>query len=260
MENRFNYEFETPYLKSTLAGPLIILEPKTDSFEALVDVHIGPKSFEWLDAVAGDKSIKGILLLSSGDYFGEIPFARHLSKLSGEDINPDKPVIINKIVDKDKRSIQINMLNTYIKKILAAPQIVFVALANTVVSPFWGVSLACDYRIAHPNLIVHLNSREFGLHPSGGVPFFMNKYLGHAITKEYLFAERFIKAEKALDLGLVNFITSKNNYQNDSIARAKEILESTSYEYFYYTKKIMNTNLIKEFDNYTVIEGQMEMH
>jgi enoyl-CoA hydratase/carnithine racemase len=260
MEGRFNHEFETEYLKSTKLGSLIVLEPKADGFDTLVDVHIGPKTFEWFEAIGNDKSIRGILIISEGEFFGEQSFARHLSKLTGEQISTGNPVIVKKIIDKDRRSIQINMLNTYIRTILSLPQIVFIALTNTVVSPFWGASLACDFRIAHPNLVVHLNSREFGLHPSGGVPFFMTRQVGIAKAKELLFSERFLYAEGAKNLGMINFITSHDNYKSDAIGKAVEILETTTYDYFYYTKKLMNANIIKEFENYINLEGQMEMH
>lgn len=118
-----------------------------------------------------DKTVKGILFIGNDYCFGEEAHTKHLKSMTGEDINPEEPHIVRKIIDHNKRSIQINMLNSYIRKIIELPKMIIMALSHCVVSPFWGLSLAADYRIANPNLLIHLNSKEYGLHPSGGVPF-----------------------------------------------------------------------------------------
>ena len=145
-------------------------------------------------------------------------------------------------------------------KILETPKMLFIALTNCVVSPFFGLSLAVDYRIPSPNLLIHLNSKEYGLHPSGGVPFFMIKQLGLSKTQEILYNQRYMDALTAKYLGIINHLTSSNNYRSDAISQAIEIIESTSFEYFYYTKQLINHKILNEFQVYTELESKMDLH
>jgi enoyl-CoA hydratase/carnithine racemase len=253
-------EFEIDYFKSSKIGSLIILELKDDAFKALLNIEENIELLNWFDLAGDDKSVKGILVLGDKNCFCDEAYARHLSALTGEYIDPERPRIVKKIIDNRKRSIQINMLNSFIKKFISLPKMVFVSLTGCVVSPMWGLSLAADYRIASPDLMIHLNSKEFGLHPSGGVPFFMSKQIGLSTTQEILYTVKHLNAETVRDLGLINRLTSEDNYRNDVIGIASEILDSTSYDYFYYTKQLINHRLLKEFELYSDLEYKMELH
>lgn len=173
MEKELKVEFELENIKSSKIGSVIVLEPKSDGFQGLLNIEENVELLDWLDLIGRDNSVKGILFIGDENCFGDNAYAKHLKSLTGEDVNPEEPRIVKKIVDHKKRSIQINMLNSYIRKFIELPKMIFIALSHCVVSPFCGLSLAADYRIANPNLLVHLNSKEFGLHPCGGVPFFM---------------------------------------------------------------------------------------
>ena len=260
MEKEMKVEFELENIKSSKVGSIIILEPKSDGFQGLLNIEENIELLEWFDFVGQDQSVKGILFIGDEYCFGDYAYAKHLKSLTGEDILPEEPRIVKKIVDHKSRSIQINMLNSFIRKIVELPKMTFVALSHCVVSPFWGLSLAADYRIANPNLLVHLNSKEYGLHPSGGVPFFMKKQLGLSKTQEILYGEKILDAQTLKNLGLINKLTSANNYRDDAISITNNILESTNLEYFYYTKQLVNFRLLKEFESYTDIESKMEFH
>ena len=260
MEKEMKVEFELENIKSSKVGSIIILEPKSDGFQSLLNIEENIELLEWFDFVGQDQSVKGILFIGDEYCFGDYAYAKHLKSLTGEDILPEEPRIVKKIVDHKSRSIQINMLNSFIRKIVELPKMIFVALSHCVVSPFWGLSLAADYRIANPNLLVHLNSKEYGLHPSGGVPFFMKKQLGLSKTQEILYGEKILDVKTLKNLGLINKLTSDNNYRHDAISITNNILESTNLEYFYYTKQLVNFRLLKEFESYTDLESKMEFH
>lgn len=86
------------------------------------------------------------------------------------------------------------------------------------------------------------------------------KQIGLSKTQEILYGEKFIDAETVKNLGLINQLTSINNYRNDAISITNNILESTNLEYFYYTKQLVNHRLLKEFENYSDLESKMEFH
>ncbi|MBU1095876.1 MAG: hypothetical protein A2499_03715 [Stygiobacter sp. RIFOXYC12_FULL_38_8] len=260
MKKELKLEFEFEDIKSYKIGSLVILEPKTDGFRTLLNVDESFELIEWIDLAGKDKSVKGILFIGNENCFCDKAYAKHLATLTGEYINPEEPRLVKKIIDDKKRSIQINMLNNYIRKIIETPKMIFIAITSCVVSPFFGLSLAADYRIASPNLLIHLNSKEYGLHPSGGVPFFMIKQVGLSKTQEILYSQRYMDALTAKLLGIINHLTSPNNYRSDAISHAIEMLESTSYEYFFYTKQLINHKILNEFQVYTELESQMDLH
>lgn len=260
MESHSGTEFKNQYFKSFRKGSLIVLEFEIDGFQTLLKIEDNVDLFNWFDFISLDKSIKGILIIGNEDSFGDVAYASHLAAMTGESVDPDNPSLVKKIIDSRKRTIQINMINTYIRKFIEMPKLIIIALTDCVVSPFWGISLAADYRIANPNLKIHLNSKEFGLHPSGGVPFFMMKQIGISRTQDLLYFAKYIDIESLISLGLINRVTSAENFRNDAISIASGIIDSTSYEYFYYTKQLINHKLLKEFDNYIELEAKMEMH
>lgn len=260
MKRELKLEFEFDDIKSYKVGSLVILEPKTDGFHTLLNVDESFEIIQWLDLAGKDKTVKGILFIGNENCFCDKAYAKHLSDLTGENINHDEPRIVKKIIDDKKRSIQINMLNNYIRKIIETPKMFIIALTSCVVSPFFGLSLAADYRIASPDLIIHLNSKEYGLHPSGGIPFFMIKHVGLSKTQEILYNQRYMDASTAKYLRLINHLTSLTNYRNDVISHTIEMLESTNYEYFFYTKQLINYKLLEEFESYTQLETSMGLH
>jgi len=260
MENKINIGLGLGSIKSHKVGSVVVLETKADAFQIFNNITDTIKLFEWFDYVSNDKTIMGILYLGDECCFGEDAHAGNLKSLTGENINPKEPHLIKKIVDYEKRETQITILNNFIRKIIEFPKMFFISLTNSVVSPFWGLSLAADYRIANPNLIVHLNSKAYGLHPTGGVPFFLQKQVGLSKTQEMLYNEKFLDAKTAKNLGLINQLTSVENYRSDAISITNNILESTNYEYFCYTKKLVNHRLLSEFENYCDLEAKMLLH
>lgn len=260
MENRMTIEFENQNFKSSRIGSLVVLDTKTDGFQTLVKVEDNMEFFNRMDSINQDKSIKGLLIVGKESFFGDEAYIKHLAHLTGETVDPENPAVVKKIVDSHTRSIQINMLNGYIRRFIDMPKMLFFALSGRVVSPFWGMSLAADYRIVSSNFSVHLNSKEYGLHPSGGVPFFMIRQIGLAKTQELLYGAKCIDFETLKNLGFISHVTSVENFRDEAIATASNILESSSLEYFYYTKQLINFNLLKEFDNYTALESKMALH
>lgn len=88
----------------------------------------------------------------------------------------------------------------------------------------------------------------------------MNKQIGQSKTQEILYGEKIIDAETAKNLGLINRLTSADNYREDAISITNNILESTNYRYFYYTKQLVNNKLLREFESYADLESKMELH
>jgi enoyl-CoA hydratase/carnithine racemase len=260
MKKELKLEFDYEDIKSFRVGSLIVLEPKTDALKTLFNFDESFDLMDWMDMIAKDNSIKGILFIGNEECFSDNVYAKYISSITGQYIDSQQPKFVTEFVDKRKREIQINMLNNYIRKIIEFPRMVFIALTGCVVSPFFGISLVSDFRIANPNSIIHLNSKEYGLHPSGGVPFFLAKHIGLSKTQEILYSQRFINVNDAKEMGLVNYLTSVDNYRNDALSIAIDVINSTDVKYFFYTKKLVNHRLLNEFDAYVDVEANMALH
>jgi len=87
----------------------------------------------------------------------------------------------------------------------------------------------------------------------------MIKQLGLSKTQEILYNQRYLDALTAKNLGIINHLTSSNNYRSDAISQAIEIIESTSYEYFFYAKQLINHKILEEFAIYTELESKMAL-
>lgn len=260
MKKTLTIEFDYEDIKSFTLGSLVVLEPKTDAIKTLFNFDESFDLMDWIDLVGKDNSIKGILFVGNEECFSDNVYTKYISSISGQEINSQNPKFITEFIDPRKRQIQINMLNNFIRKIIAFPKMVFISLTGTVVSPFFGLSLAADFRIAHPNLKIHLNSIEYGLHPSGGVPIFLKKHIGISKTQEILYSQRFINTSDAKGLGLLNMLTSPDNYRNEALSIAVDIINSSSVEYFYHTKKLVSYNLLNEFNAYADFESNWALH
>lgn len=260
MKKNLTMEFDYEDVRSFRIGTLIVLEPKTDAIKTLFNFEESFGLMDWMDVIAKDNSIKGILFIGNEECFSNNVYSKYMSSITEQYIDPQQPRFVTEFVDKRKREIQINMLNNYIRKIIEFPKMVFIALTGCVVSPFFGISLVSDFRIASPNLVIHMNSKEYGLHPSGGVPLFLMKHIGLSKAQEILYSQRFIKVNDAKEMGLLNYLTSVDNYRNDVLSIAIEIINSTDVEYFFYTKKLVNHILLNEFNAYVDIESNMALH
>jgi enoyl-CoA hydratase/carnithine racemase len=86
------------------------------------------------------------------------------------------------------------------------------------------------------------------------------KHIGLSKAQEILYSQRFIKVNDAKEMGLLNYLTSVDNYRNDVLSIAIEIINSTDVEYFFYTKQLINHKLLSEFQVYTELESQMALH
>lgn len=259
MKKTLTIEFDYEDIKSFRVGSLIVLEPKTDAIKTLFNFDESFTLIDWMDMIGKDTSIKGILFIGNKECFSDNVYAKYISSITGQHIDSEHSKFVTEFVESRKREIQINMLNNYIREIIKFPKMFFIALTDCVVSPFFGISLVSDFRIANPNLVIHLNSKEYGLHPSGGVPLFLTKHVGFSKTQELLYSRRFIDSSEAKELGIINYITS-DNYRNDSLSIAIEIINSTNAEYFRYTKKLVNYKLLSEFSSYADIESNMAQH
>jgi 2-(1,2-epoxy-1,2-dihydrophenyl)acetyl-CoA isomerase len=97
------------------------------------------------------------------------------------------------------------------------------ALSGEVSTPFFGATLAMDFRFATEDLVFVLPHTKFGLHPTGGLPYFLPRYIGQGKAMEYLMTGKQIPAQQARKLNLINDILSGRDFDDQVIKRTQLI-------------------------------------
>jgi len=150
---------------------------------------------------------------------------------------------------------EVNILNNYIKEIVKSPKLSIVGLQGNIITPFFGMSLAFDYRILSEISTFNINHRKFAEHPSGCLPFFLQQYLSRGVVSEILYEKDLITAQEAFRFGLVNHIFPVEGFEEKCFDRAKE-LTSIKASVVTKTKKIMNYQFT-DLENYIKCEADL---
>ncbi len=223
MESLFNIDRDE--LQARVHDNIVIINMKCSAFQTLTDLEKNQDVIPWFDEVEKNKDIKGILIFNSGNCLGSDVYHSFLESVA--DVGPDKnnPNKISKFKRGEIRAIEINMLVNYIRKLTRFSKIVIGGLQGEVVTPFFGLTLAFDFRFATPDLRFLLSHARYGLHPSGALPYFLPKFVGQGNAVRFLLRGGEIDATSALELGLINQIYQTEEFEHRCIEEASKICE-----------------------------------
>ncbi|MBU1101180.1 MAG: enoyl-CoA hydratase/isomerase family protein [Bacteroidetes bacterium] len=228
-----------------------ILRIKSDLFKNLTDLTKESKVFSWFDQIAVNDEIKAVFVFNDKGTLTESVYNEFLSDVTGKELDENCPECINAFQKGQIRAIEINMLISFARKMINLPKLVVSCLRGEIVTPFFGTSLTSDIRLLDKDSCFSLSHVKYGLHPSGGLPFFLPKFVGNGVAMELLLQGGKITAEDALELGLVNEIIDSDNFEQNCISYVKEnykleknLIKSTKDLFHYYKK-----DLYKYFDH-----------
>lgn len=102
---------------------------------------------------------------------------------------------------------------------------VIAAVRGPAVGVGWSLALACDLIVAGQSARFSQGFVKVGLMPDGGSIFFLARQLGFARAKDLAFFGRFVSAEEALSLALVNEVVPDDALE-DALAKRAEALAS----------------------------------
>ena len=98
--------------------------------------------------------------------------------------------------------------HTFIRALHAIEKPTIAAVRGPAVGIGWSIALACDLVVASETARFSQIFRRIGLAPDGGAIWFLTRRLGMAKAKELVFTARFVEAQEALGLGLVNHVVA----------------------------------------------------
>ena len=221
MEKIINAFYEVK-VKDSLA----IIFIKKDVFNMLSTGHNSEVLFNTLNSLQDNHKIKALLFLNTPECYGEKAYDSFLKKIMLP-FNERNGHEVPNFCEKNARLREINILNRFVKYLANYKKLCFTVLSGSIVTPFFGVSLATDIRYATPEMFFSFAHNKYGLHPSGGLPYFLIHQLGYNKAMEIMFLEK-ISSKEALGLGLINKIVPGENFLELVIEDIEKITQFSS--------------------------------
>jgi hypothetical protein len=215
---------DNQYFEASIQESLAVVTFKSGAFELITSLEDSQVMMDFLRVTDCEPAVKGLLLLFQPDVLGEEAYDHFIRGILKEDDtleSKDYPVFLQ----KNTRFRQINILNKFIRYLSGYHKLVIVGLDSTMVTPFIGVALVADLRLSSPRGMFSFAHRQYGLHPSGAIPFFLTHYLGHSRAIEVQLSDR-IKAEEGYSLGLINQILPSDNFNENCVRYIRRYLDN----------------------------------
>jgi enoyl-CoA hydratase/carnithine racemase len=238
VKEKLTIEFENNSFKGWRDESVAIVKIKCNAFYSLVDIETSRQVLNWFDLVSEQEDINVILFLNEKGCLGNTAYEVFVTELTGKEFSKEPGDLLSENDLMQVRSKEINILNSFIRAIVNYRKLTVFGLNGTIVTPFFGTSLASNFRFASEDLVISLAHVKYGIHASGALPFFLPKYIGIGKATEYVFEGGKISAKEAVQMGLINKIILSQNFDEDCIKYSK-ILASNGGTYIRWTKHLL---------------------
>ena len=250
MEHLKNIEFTNSEFNCEIENDVAILTIKGNAFKSVSSIARNTDIIPWFDKVEQSESVRGVLILNEHDAMSEQAYNNFLSDIIGSDFDPQNPKEISRFTKNEIRTREITILGNIIRKIISFKKLLIIGINGDIVSPFFGLSLAADFRFASTNTNFVLSHIKYRLHPSGALPFFLPNYLCQSQVAELLFRGTKLPATELKKLGLINDFYDETEFIERTKAEATQICK-VSLNVVKSTKKLLyryNNSLNEYFD------------
>lgn len=223
MTSRSDFNFETEDMKSYFDEDIAVIKIKSRVFDTITDLAESGKLFSLILNAERIPDVKALVLINSPGCMSDPVYDAFLKRILERGIDPYAPEENQGIVQRIDRTREINILNRAILHLAEFRKLTFFCLQGEIVTPFFGVSLAVDFRIASEDVRFSMPHLKYGLHPTGALPFFLQHFLGRGKTIELLFRDKKISLQEALDLGLVNASLPAQDFEHRCMEEVKKL-------------------------------------
>lgn len=111
--------------------------------------------------------------------------------------------------------------HTALNRLEALPRPTIAAIQGYALGGGLELALGCDFRIAGDNARLGFPEIQLGILPGGGGTQRASRLIGAARTKDLVFSGRHIRAQEALEIGLVDEVVSPTDVFDVALARAR---------------------------------------
>src|SRR6201989_3457955 len=119
--------------------------------------------------------------------------------------------------------------HSFLRTLHATERPVIAAVRGPTVGIGWSIALACDLVVASETARFSQIFRRIGLAPDGGAIWFLTRRIGMLKAKELVFSARFVEAEEALALGLVNQVVEDDKLMSKTEELAADLAEAPTF-------------------------------
>ena len=216
----------TNFYEVNIKDEIAILLFKNDVFELLCNRGNSDLLLNTLDGLEKDQKIKALLFINEPDYFGEKVYDIFLNTIMFSETKSKESETSN-FHKRNLRNKEIITLNRFVEYISNYSKICFAVVSGGIVTPFFGLSQAIDILYGTTKTYFSLAHNKYGLHPSGGLPYFLVQKLGYNKAIELMFSDK-ISSIEALELGLINKVVPDNDFLGEVIEEIKKVTKFNS--------------------------------
>ena len=243
----------TGFYEISRQDEIAIIKIKKNVFDFITDIKQSGELLDFIDNIHQDTQIKALLYYNDPDSFTEEEYDKFLNRIM---VDPSEKgqSILPCYTERNTRAREINYLNGIIKKLSQLHIFVVAGIQGTVVTPYIGTAMVADFRYACEGSRFSMAHNKYGLHPSGGLPFFLPRLLNYSQALDIMSRE-YITAKEAFDLGLITKILHKDEFVDQIILEIKKITR-LKYCTIQHTKRLLNYSRKSLFD-YFDYEGTL---
>lgn len=223
MFEQINYEGQN--ISCYIDGIIAIIKLKQNVFAKSVSDE---KFIHILSNINNSCEIKALLIINEPGSLGGVEYEKIIINNIADKKNGDYEFAIKKDIIKKERSRRINLLRNFILKFVDFNKIIIFCLTGEVVTPFFGLSLAANFRFATRDMSYILTHKKFGLHPSGALPFFLKRYVNWPKQNEILYCRDVIRASEARELGIIDKVFPKEKFEENCILELNKIINKNN--------------------------------
>jgi len=257
MPNLENIEFNNDEFNCVVENGVAVLTVKGNAFKSIATLDRNLDIIPWFGEVEKSADVRGILVLNEKDAMSENAYVEFLQEIVGNEFDPQNPKDISRFVKDEIRAREINILGNLIRRLVNFHKIIITGINGDIVSPFFGLALAADFRFASSDSNFVLSHIKYRLHPSGALPFFLPLYLPQSKVIDILFRGNLIPASEMKKSGLINELLDESKFKEDAVSKAAEICK-VSLNVVYSTKKLLY-GYRKELEEYLNLESEFMM-
>jgi len=208
------------FFEASKTDEFAVLEIKERVFDLITDVELSSKLLDFLYGIDHDKDVKALVFLNSPNSLSDDNYDRFIHRILDSERSKGSNSVPH-FTEKNIRFREINILNKLIRAIASLKSLVIAGIQGTVVTPFIGAALVADFRYASEHAVLSMIHNKYGLHPSGGLPFFLSSFLHHSKAMEVQMSQT-LDAKKALELGLFTRLLPDENFRENLLDEVRQ--------------------------------------
>ena len=231
-------QFESESFSSWQEGDLGMLELRGDLFGIATDLDAKERLFSLLGQVEKAPDIKILLVVNAPGALDEKGYERFLRALFTEEPVGDAQAFTSDLEKEQLLSREEYGISQLIMRLHHFEKITAIGLQGNIAPPFLGMALAFDCRLAAEDVVFSLSFSRFGVPPSGGLGFFLPRFIGQGKAMELVLSSRPLLVREASSLGLVNAVLPNSDFTGQCVSALSALID-LPLDIAGYTKKLL---------------------